>query len=355
MEITGWDTGFELASGLGAFEKGEAALCEGKYSDAAGYFGEELKADPFNAVAHRGLSDAYWALGKTEDALNSLTRALELKPGDRDTVMACTRIFKAFGKDDFSKEVLQSYLSKNPHDSEVRSQLESLAEPANQCHANDAAEFFVQQGESECERGKIAHAVACFEMAIEENPRMAEAYNNMGVINLEGGKITEALENFLKAMDLKPGDPEILANSARALAASGQIDTAIEAQREYLRRRPEDSQAWPAYESLIRQTAGSGWHPDGLSKEVADIYVQMAEMLGKAGDVAGAAEAVERALKLEPAAPESLYVLASLHYAIGQKDEAKEILDQALVIDPAHARCSDLLKSIRNGNGAAAF
>jgi Tfp pilus assembly protein PilF len=78
-------------------------------------------------------------------------------------------------------------------------------------------------------------------------------------------------------------------------------------------------------------------------------------MLRKAGDLAGAAEAVEKALKIEPAAPESLCVLASLHHAIGQKDEALKIIDEALLIDPSNARCSNLLKSIRNGNGTKAF
>jgi len=347
-----WDTGFELASGRGLFEKGEAALYESKYGEAVNYFNQSLKTDPFNAKAYRGLSEAYRGQGKMEDALNSLSRALELKPGDRDTVMECARIFKAFGKDDFSKEVLQAYVNNNPQDARVRSLLESFAEPANHYDSNKEAEFFLRHGESQFGRGNIAHAVACFEMAIEQNPQLAEAYNDLGVIHLEGGKITEALEIFLKALDLKPGDPDVLLNSARALAAAGQIDTAVEVQREYLRRCPEDSGAWAEYESLIRQSAGTGWRPDGFSKDVADIYIRTAEMLGKAGDMAGAVEAAGRAFTIESESPEYLYVLASLHSAIGQKDDAAQMLDRALAIDPSHKRCSDLLRSIRNGNGA---
>ncbi len=352
MEITGWDTGIEHTPGKCPFEQGESALCEGRYCEAEGHFGRVLRADPFNARAHRGLSDACWAQGKVEDALNSITRSLELEPGDRDTVLACTRIFKAFGKNDFSKEVLQSYLDKNPQDAEVRSRIESLTGPTNQNQSFDVAEVLLQQGESQFQRGNTAHAVACFEMAIEQNPRMALAYNNMGVILLESGKTMEALENFKKALDLKPGDQDILSNSARALAVAGQIDTAVEVQREYLRRCPENGQAWQEYEAMIRRIAGSKWRPDGLAGEVADIYLRTAEMLGKAGDLTGAGEAIERALKIEPEAPESLYVLAWLHCQIGQKDEAEGILDQALKIDPSHVRCSDLLKSIRNGAGA---
>jgi tetratricopeptide (TPR) repeat protein len=192
-------------------------------------------------------------------------------------------------------------------------------------------------------------------MAIEEDPLMAEAYNNLGVLNLESGKVTEALKNFYKAMELKPEDPEILGNSARGLARANQIDVAIDVYREYLRRSPKDNEAWLEFESLIRRSAAPGWNPSGLSIEVADIYLQTAEMLGKAGDLTGASEAIERALKIKPASPGSLYVLASLHYAIGQKDEAEGILDQALVIDPSHGPCSDMLKSIRNGNGEKSF
>lgn len=352
MEITGWDCGCEQQSAQNWLDKGEAALCENKHSEAIECFGQVLRTEPFNAKAHSRMSKAYWAQGKTEDALNSLTRALELEPGNRDTVLMCTRFFKALGKEDYSREVLQSYLDKNPEDREFRSQLDSQAEPADKGHCDDAAEFFRRQGEIQFERGNIPHAIACFEMAIDENPMMAEAYNNLGVINLESGQITEALANFFKALELKPEDTDIIGNSARGLAIAAHTDAAIEVYREYLRRCPKDNQAWSQYEALVRKSAATEWQPKGLSEKVADIYLQTAEKLAKAGDLTGAAEAVERSLKIKPEAPEALFVLASLHYRIGQKDDAAGILDYALKIDPSHPRCSEMLKSIRNGNGA---
>lgn len=352
--MTGWGNGGGQTSGFGAFEQGEAALGRGKYCEAADYFTQVLKVDPFDARAHRELGTAYWEQGKTEDALASLTRALELDPGDRDTVLACTRVFKAFGKDDFSREVLQSYLDRHPDDAEVRSRIEQLnGEPAQ--GPNEAAEFFLRHGEAQFQRGNVARAVACFEMAVEEDPQSADAYNNLGVIHLEAGKITEALENFQKALDLKRGDAEILANSARALAMAGQTDTAIDVQREYLRRRPGNNGAWQEYDSLVRLSASPAWSTKGLSKDVAGIYIRTAEMLENAGDFPGAAEAVERALQIDPEAVDALFVLASLHCAIGQTKEAEEVLGHALEIDPSHVRCSEMLEGIRNGAEAGAL
>ncbi len=362
MEIASWDTGCEHITAQRWFEKGEAALCEDKHTEAADCFGEVLKANPFNAKAHCRLGSVYWAQGRIEDALNSITRALELEPGDRDTVLACTRIFTALGKEDFAKEVFQFYVDKNPQDLEIRSRLESLVKaagpqgPADQDHhGRNAAEFFNRQGEIQFERKNVAHAEACFQMAIEQDPMLAHAHSNLGVLNLERGQVTEALKNFFTALELKPEDTQILANSARGLARANQIDAAIDVYREYLRRSPQDSNAWLEFEALIRKSAVPGWNPGAFSDEVADIYLQSAQKLQKAGDLGGAALAIERALKIKPAAPDSLCVLASLHYAIGQKDEAESVLDQALIIDPSHGHSLEMHKSLHNGDGAKWF
>jgi tetratricopeptide (TPR) repeat protein len=348
MEIAGfWDNASGQQSAQSWFEKGEAALCGDRHSEAAICFAEVLKADPFNAKAHCRIGNVYWAQGKTEDALNAIKRALELQPWDSEIVLACHRIFTAFGKTGPAKELLQLYLEKNPGDSEIRSKLESHACSTGHDPQNGAAEFLRRHGELQFGRGDTAHATACFEMAIEEDPRMAEAYNNLGVIKLESGRVMEALENFRVALALNPDDIEILGNSARGLARAAQIEAAIEVYREYLRRSPQDGKAWQEFEFLVRQTAGTGWSPNGLAGEVADIYLDTAEKLQRAGDLAGAAEAVEKSLRIKPAAPRSLYMLASLHCAVGQNDEAEKVLEQALAIDPSHGPSIDLLESIR--------
>jgi superkiller protein 3 len=348
METAGWNFNFEQQSEQNWFEKGETALGASNHPEAERCFAMALKADPFNAKAHSRMSKVYWAQGKTEEALNSIKRALELEPYNRDTVLMCDHIFTAFGKDDFAIDVLRSYLEKNPQDGEVRSRLERAAPPTDPApFDSDVAAFFLRQGEIQFERGNMAHAEACFEMAVEENPLLAEAFNDLGVIGLESGKLVKALENFFRALELKPEDPEILGNSAKGLAKAGQIDAAIGVYREYLRRSPRDNDAWFEFESLVRQTVAPEWKPDGFTSEVADIYLDMAAKLKNAGDLTGAAGAIERSLRIKPEAPDSLYLLASLHCAIGQKDEAEKVLDLALKLDPSHEPCSELLESVR--------
>ncbi len=338
------------------FEKGENALSKNRPADAVECFDKVLREDPFNARAHTGLSRAYWEQGRTEDALNSLTRALELEPDDREITLQCARVFGALGKQDFADEVLKSYLERNPGDAGILSALNSSHAPIRSACPDEfsTAEILRKQGEMEFERGRADRAVVCFEMAIEKDPTLAEAHSDLGVIYQQSGNLNEALEHFCKALELRPDDPEILGNSARALSQAGECESAAELFRHYLRRRPEDEEAWSEYESIVRQSAAAQWNSDACSPEVARIYIETATKLMAAKDLTGSAEAVERALRMVPGAPDAMFVLASLHNEIGQKDEALSVLEQALETDPSNKDCNALLKSIRNGDGPPA-
>ncbi|MFZ2448511.1 MAG: tetratricopeptide repeat protein [Syntrophobacteraceae bacterium] len=389
MEVTGLGTGCDQAkveSVRGLFNQAEAALSANRPVDAAACFDMVLRDDPFNAKAHSGLSRAYWEQGRTEDSLNSLTRALELEPNDRETVLQCSQVFGALGKSDFADEVLKSYLERNPGDAEARASMQPRpasvpaaagmvgagmvgartvggpmvggpmvgAASSRDFDASEVAEIFRRQGVVQFECGRLDRAITCLEMALENNPAHAEAHSDLGIIYQRSGNIENALEHFYKALELNPEDPEILGNSARALSLAGETAAAADLFREYLRRRPEDEAAWGEYEELVRRSAVPQWESDSASPEVAGIYVETAKKLMGAGDLPGAAEAVEKALAIMPGAADAMLVLASLHNEVGQRDEAVSVLEHALELDPSSRDCEALLESIRNANGSGA-
>ncbi len=336
----------------GWLEKAEAALSAKKYAEAVGFFDSALRDDPFSAKAHCGISRAYWAQGRTEDALNSLTRSLELEPDDRETVLQCSTVFRALGKEDFAREVLRNFMERHPFDERIKSEVRSFeSESEVESDTVQSAEFLRKQGVIQFERGRIDRATACLEMAIELNPDLAEAHNDLGVVLLESGNVKEALEHLYQALELNSNDPEILCNSARALSHAGEMDTAIKMYREYLRVKPDDDETWEQYEELVRRSALPRWNGNTPSSEVAGIYVEMAKKLKDAGDLSGSAEAIEKALMIKPGTVDAMFVLASLHAEIGQRDDAADVLEQALLIDPSSTDCTALLKSIRNSDG----
>ncbi len=349
-----WETGFEQRSAEDWMARGEEALRIGNHGEAESCFNGAIEADPFNALAYTKLSSVYRWQGKHEDSLSSLSKALELQPGDRDTVLECASVFTALGKEDFAKEVLDAYLEKNPRDVDMIARLDELSMKTPREGSPEAAEFFNRQGEIRYERGNVSHARACFEMAIEEDPRFGQAYNNLGVIDLVSGKTIEALKNFHKALDLDPEDEQVLINSARGLVLAAQVDAAIDVYREYLRRVPADVKAWEEFEALIRQSVRPSWKPEGLASGVADIYRNAAEQLLNAGDLSGAFEALGKALGINPRAPDSLYLLACLHSAVDQKEQARSVLDRVLAIDPAHAKTLRMVKALEEKNGERA-
>jgi len=355
MESTRFESGYGQGreSLHGRFDQAEAALSANKPAEAETGFDAILRYDPFNVRAHCGLSRAYWGQGRTEDALNSLTRALELEPNDQETILQFSRACNTLGKKDFAREVLQSYLDRNPHAEAIRTEAQSLEgpTPTEDPGQREIAELFRKQGTIQFERGRLDHAIACLEMAIENNPVLAGAHNDLGVIHFQNGNIKEALRHLYNALELDSKDPEILGNSARVLALAGETETAEQMYKEYLRLSPEDDAAWGEYEALLRRGPLQQWDESSLTPEVAGIYIDAAKKLMDAGDLAGAAGAIERALKIRPGAVEAMFVLASLHAGIGHREDAADLLEQALEIDPSDADCSALLKSLRNGNG----
>lgn len=315
-------------------QKGESAFSAGNLTEAKQCFEKALALAPFDAKLHNNLSVIYWQQGKKEEALNSLTRALELDRDDQDVIINCSKIFKAMGKERDARDILEAYLARKPWDFEAKRELENIGSSPEPVQAPvesfDPSRFFNEEGERQFENGKAEHARLCFEMAIEHNPNHARAYSNLGVVCWQQGDLQRAMEYLYKALDIDSEDSDILYNCSMVLTDAGRLETAANLLKFYLRKNPKDEAAWEDYNSLIRRIDTTAWRPDGLAFETADIYIETGKKLAEAKDYLGAAEAFHRALAINPDRAEVLYFLGQLHLQMGQKAEALETMREGL-------------------------
>lgn len=66
------------------------------------------------------------------------------------------------------------------------------------------------------------------QLAIKQNPLLAEAYSNLGNVYKERGQLQEALDNYQRAVHLKPDFIDGYINLAAALVAAGDLEKAVQ-------------------------------------------------------------------------------------------------------------------------------
>ncbi|SMC22441.1 Tfp pilus assembly protein PilF [Desulfacinum hydrothermale DSM 13146] len=326
----------------------------GRWQEAVSLLRPMVEQRPYDARAIGKLGYALWKQGDRQEGVESLERALLLDPDDGEVIKDCVRVFQECGRVQDAREILQSYLDRNPWDMEVKDHMDHLnasgPETEVTCQSNDdgvsKAALLVELGEEEFEKENLERARTCFEMALEKDPANAKAHNNLGVLAWQQGDLNGALAHLDKALDLAPTDGEILLNAARALGAAGHCDTASQLLEVYLSAHPQEADVWEEYRELVRQSV-QAWRPDNLDAKVAGIYVEMGRRLADAGDVQGAAEAFARAVRLDPENAEGYLQLGLLYARLDQTDEALELLEQAQALDEENQEVAEALGAVR--------
>lgn len=77
------------------------------------------------------------------------------------------------------------------------------------------------------------------QMAIKQNPLLAEAYSNLGNVFKEKGQLQEALENYRHSVRLKPDFIDGYINLAAACVAAGDMEQAVQAYVSALQYNPD--------------------------------------------------------------------------------------------------------------------
>lgn len=150
----------------------------------------------------------------------------------------------------------------------------------------------VRQGVAALQAGDVNGARASFEVAIQKNPRQADAYHYLGLVQEQTGQKDEAERSYRKALELSPDLEESAINLAAILVESGKFGEAARLMKSAAEKNPKS----------------------------AALQVNLAMALAGEGDVAAANRAFEEAIRLEP--NNAIYLVTYASHLAANKQQA---------------------------------
>ena len=181
-------------------------------------------------------------------------------------------------------------------------------------------------------RGLGPEAVTHAERALTLNARHADFHFAHGRALKTTGRIEAAIGAYQRALALDPSHADVLVSLGIALRAQGRLADAARAHRRALALRPHFPEALSNLGNVLAEIVG---HAVGGQPTAEDLR--------------GAEDVQRRALALAPRDPTLLHNLAVTCNLTGRYDEAAELLNNALGLDPSRVDTCLLFGSILVG------
>ncbi len=291
-------------------ESREIAKDDGSFERVVTMLNDVIKEDPNVIDAWFNLGNAYYKVGRFQEAIKHFSHALQLKPDYDLAVINMANAYRKLGQDDAALAGYERYLQIDPKNANVRYQL----------------------GEIYLDRGDVAAAERNFRMALDLDKRLASARNALGTIAFKRGDIPGAEREIRAALDVK--SDVRLAHYNLALIAEERGDLAT-AEAEYKRELELHPGSYKAAFNLGRlyERQGNAVAQIAALKQSIDANPRFAEgylflakaLLDSNGDLQEAMRLARKGLELDPGspvAPLGHFVLAGALVKLGRQAEA---------------------------------
>lgn len=176
---------------------------------------------PENARAANNLGNALLRLGRTEEAIPHLDRAIALNPRYSDAYNNRGVIHLRQGQAGPALAAFDEALK----------------------YKSNFADAHYNRGEAFLSLQRNEEAIAALDEAIRQNPHNAKAYNNRAVALLNLGRVEESLAAVRRALALDATLPEAHYNLGNSLLRAGDLDGALAAYDACLRLDPKYERA----------------------------------------------------------------------------------------------------------------
>jgi protein O-GlcNAc transferase len=354
------DTTSALKQADAAYRAGSAAFSKNDYETARVDFEKVIRLVPAGEQGYRALGLTLLRMGKAEESLRNLEKALSLKPSDSDAQLGLAIAYDRLHEP--AKEVIllgkleaAARAQKHPLSADIEAM---YARALAATHQPGAAIIHMKQAVAADPRNAGAlddlgslyamqkdwrNAEESFHAALAVNPSLASAHLHLGLAlgaEQRPGAAEELSEELNRAYQLDPDNPTINLELGRLLAANGDDQQAIQLLQRAYALMPQSADA--AYQlglALQRSNRMSEAIPLFQSAAAADpnnpdILANLGMALCQQQKATQAVPLLQKAVQLAPNKPIAHQNLAAAYIQLSQFDDAVSELRIALKLSP---------------------
>jgi predicted O-linked N-acetylglucosamine transferase (SPINDLY family) len=325
----------------------------GRLTEAEKAYRQVLQADPHNSDAFHLLGVIASQLGKHENAVDLIDKALKIKPTFAEALVNRGNALQELKRYEDALDSFDRAITIKPQFPVAWS----------------------NRGNALKELGRYEEALASFDKALATTPKYPEALFNRGVVLYSLKRYEEALDSYVRLLEIKSDHVEALNNSGLALEALDRYDdalgsyqTAIAIKSGYLgalynranllQKLKRHSEALDSFNKVLvlkpqypEVLVGRGITLESLNRDdealisyeaALAIRPDYAEALKFRGNVLRrldqseeALESYDRAISLKADDPEALYSRGLALYDLGRHEAAVESYRSAIKANPA--------------------
>ncbi len=203
------------------------------------------------------------------------------------------------------------------------------------------AEAYYNLGIAYGEKGDTETAIIYYKKAIAINPNDAEAYNNLGNAYREKGDTETEIIYYKKAIAINPEHAKAYYNLGNAYGEKGDTETAIVYYKKAIDINPEYAKAYnnlgAAYQKKGDIETAIFYYKKAIAinPEYATAYSNLGVAYGKKGDIENAIVYLKRAIDIDPKDAEAYYNLGIAYGKKGDKHLKQYYLEKAYELDPS--------------------